>query len=86
MSQSVDIKVFSTPQCGFCQVVKSYLKSLDIDFQEIDIERDPEQARWLQENLGLNGVPVTLFNQKQFVVGWQKEAIDSQLRDLKLIN
>ena len=79
------VKVFTAPNCVYCQLVKNYLRSLEISFEEVDLTRDEAQLRWLEEHIGQRGIPVTLFNEQQFVIGWQKEMIDGHLRDLKLI-
>ena len=80
------IKVFTTPECGFCKVVKNYLRSLELEFTEVDLTKDQASLEWLVNQTGQVGVPVTVFDDSQFVVGWQKEAIDVHLRDLKLIS
>ena len=79
------VKVFTTADCGFCRVVKGYLAASDVAFEEVDISADREAARWVIENVGQPSVPVTLFNDAEFVLGWNKAAIDDCLRKFKLI-
>ena len=79
------VKVYTTPTCPFCRVVKAYLSGLGVEFEEIDLSSNEAAASWLNENLGQIGVPVTLFEGNKFVLGWQKAEIDEHLRQLKLI-
>lgn len=79
------IVIFSTPSCGFCTMVKSYLSSKKIDFHELDLTTDQEALLWLQENVGQTGVPVILFQNKDIVVGWQRNLIDHYLTEMNLL-
>ena len=78
------IVVFTAPSCAFCVMVKSYLLSQNVAFHEIDLSTDQAAVVWLQEKVGRVGVPVTLFANKDFVVGWQKDLIDEHLSKLDL--
>ena len=79
------VKVFTTPSCPYCNVVKAYLYSLKVDFKEIDLSQDRAAGQWLSERLGNFGIPVTFFGDEIFVLGWQRAEIDDHLRRLKLI-
>lgn len=56
------VTMYSTTWCGFCRRLKLQLDKAGIPFKEIDIERDPEAARFVE---GVNGgnqtVPVIEF-------------------------
>ena len=79
------VQIFTTPQCSFCRVLKGYLRSLNIEFREIDLSEDAEKVAWLIETTGQVGVPLTLFDNSKFVLGWQKDQIDIYLKEFKLI-
>ena len=34
------VKVYTIQSCPYCAKVKKYLKSKDVDFEELDIEKD----------------------------------------------
>ncbi|MCY4089126.1 MAG: glutaredoxin family protein [Candidatus Saccharibacteria bacterium] len=85
MNQPSNIQIFTTPNCSFCRVVKNYFQSLNIDFEEVDLSQNQQGFEWLIEKTGQAGVPVTVFNNSQFVIGWQKQLLDDQLRQLALI-
>ena len=56
------ITMFSTSWCGYCRRLKSQLDREGIPFTEVDIERDPASARFVEEvNRGNQTVPTVLF-------------------------
>lgn len=54
--------MYSTSWCGFCRRLKMQMDKAGISYKEIDIERDPDAARFVE---GVNGgnqtVPVIRF-------------------------
>ena len=47
--ESGSITMFSTSWCGYCRRLKSQLDREGIRFTEVDIERDPESARFVEK-------------------------------------
>ena len=83
--QAVEVKVFSAQWCGFCKMVKAYLDDKNIQYTVIDIDEEPDAAMWLREKTGQAGVPVTMFGNKDLVIGFDRPGIDGYLREYKLI-
>jgi mycoredoxin len=56
------VTMYSTTWCGYCRRLKLQLDQAGIAYKEIDIERNPDAARFVE---GVNGgnqtVPVILF-------------------------
>jgi mycoredoxin len=54
--------MYSTTWCGYCRRLKLQMEQAGIAYQEIDIERDPDAAKFVE---GVNGgnqtVPVVRF-------------------------
>jgi mycoredoxin len=54
--------MYSTTWCGYCRRLKLQMEQAGIAYQEIDIERDPDAAKFVE---GVNGgnqtVPVIRF-------------------------
>jgi len=73
------IKVFSTPTCSFCIVLKTFLKDYNIEFEEINIAEDKEGAKEMIEKSGQMGVPV-LDIDGEIVVGFDKKKIVELLK------
>lgn len=78
------VTVFTSEGCGFCKMVKAYLDSKQIPFNEIDVGKDPEAAAQLVQRTGQAGVPVTVFYDTDMVVGFDRGQIDSFIKIHKL--
>lgn len=54
--------MYSTAWCGFCRRLKLQMDQAGIGYDEIDIERDPEAAKFVESvNGGNQTVPVIKF-------------------------
>jgi len=61
--ESGTVTMFSTTWCGYCRRLKSQLHREGIPFTEVDIERDPASARFVEQvNRGNQTVPTVLFS------------------------
>ncbi len=74
------IIVFSTPSCGWCRKVKSYLRDKGFKFRDVDISRDQKAAMDVQRRTGSTSVPVILINNRP-IIGFNKAEIDKLLRN-----
>ena len=56
------IRMYSTTWCGDCRRSKRFLQEHQIDFEEIDIEKNPEAANTvITLNHGRRSVPTIVF-------------------------
>ncbi|HOP99733.1 MAG TPA: glutaredoxin family protein [Acetivibrio clariflavus] len=69
------VKVYSTPTCPWCTKAKEYLKSKNVDFEDIDVSKDPTAAVEMIKKSGQRGVPVLDIN-GNIIVGFDQRAID----------
>jgi mycoredoxin len=54
--------MYSTPWCGYCHRLKSQLERAGIQFEVVDIERQPEAAQVVEQvNKGNQTVPTLVF-------------------------
>jgi glutaredoxin 3 len=74
----MNVVVYSTPTCGFCQQVKGYLRQRSVPFTEHDVSRDPQRATEMVQLSGQRGVPVVLID-GQVIVGFNRPLIDQLL-------
>jgi len=74
----MDVKVYTTPTCGFCHQAKNYLDSRGIRFTEIDVSRDQAAAREMVQQTGQMGVPVIVVD-GQAVVGFDRPRLEQLL-------
>ncbi|MFN3550649.1 MAG: glutaredoxin family protein [Endomicrobiia bacterium] len=73
-----NIKIYTTPTCPYCQMLKSFLKSKNIEFEEIDVLKNPQKAKEIFEKTNQMGVPVVDIDGK-IIIGFDKEAISKEL-------
>ncbi len=76
------IKVYSTPTCPYCHMIKEYLTEKGVEFEDIDVAADHEAAKHMVEKSGQMGVPQTEINGKM-IVGFDRPAIDKELESMK---
>lgn len=74
------VVVYVSDSCSWCTKVKNYLRRRGVRYSEINVSRDPNAARDLQNRTGQTGVP-QLDIDGQYIVGFDKPRID-QLLDL----
>jgi len=73
-----DIIVYSTPSCPYCQMAKEYLKSKNIEFEDVDVSANMERAMEMIRKSGQQGVPVLDIKGK-IIIGFNKPEIDATL-------
>lgn len=74
MGDEMKVKVFSTPSCPHCARAKQFLRTHDIEFQDIDVSQDRKAAQEMIEKSGQKGVPVIEIGD-QIVVGFNQGKI-----------
>lgn len=72
------VKVYSTPTCPYCVMAKQYLKSQNIQFEDIDVSVDQASAQDMISKSGQMGVPVLDIN-GTIIVGFDKAKINQAL-------
>ncbi|MBR9699097.1 glutaredoxin family protein [Candidatus Woesearchaeota archaeon] len=73
-----DIKVYSTPTCPWCTKAKEFLKSKNIEFDDLDVSTDTDARNEMLEKSGQMGVPV-LDIKGTIIVGFNQEALEKAL-------
>lgn len=73
------IKIFSSDSCGYCAKLKAYLDSRRVRYDVIDVNESRENYDRLIETSGQTGIPVTVFDGGEVVIGFDKPKIDALL-------
>ncbi len=77
------VTIYSTTWCGFCRRLKLQMDQAGISYEEIDIERDPEAAAFVE---GVNGgnqtVPVIKYANDSTATNPSIREVQSQLAEL----
>lgn len=74
----MEVKVYSTPTCPYCNMAKDYLTSKNISFQNIDVSTDSKAAEEMVKLSGQMGVPVIVID-GQVSVGFDKARLETLL-------
>ncbi|HEV3380763.1 MAG TPA: mycoredoxin [Trebonia sp.] len=75
--------MYTTTWCGFCKNLKRQLARVGVEISEVDIERDPEAAKFVE---GVNGgnqtVPTLVFPDGSTMVNPSAAQVQARLADL----
>ncbi|KAB8040630.1 glutaredoxin [Silvanigrella paludirubra] len=64
------VKIYTTKVCPYCNAAKNLFKKLNVDFEEINLDDDPDlRAKLSMENNGWRTVPMIFINDK-FIGGF----------------
>ncbi|NFV46080.1 NrdH-redoxin [Clostridium botulinum] len=72
------IKVYSVPNCPWCEKVKKYLNSKKVDYDYINIKDDLQAREELIELTNQTSVPVIDID-GNIVIGFEKDKLDQFL-------
>jgi glutaredoxin len=68
------ITIFTSDTCGYCQMVKSYLKAKGMGYEEVNLDRDPNRRAEAHRLSGALTVPVTVVTKvddsQEIIVGY----------------
>lgn len=66
----LDVTVYSTTNCGYCELMKNFLHEQNINYKVINIQNNPDIAQFLMEQTGRLGAPQTCIN-GEWVLGYE---------------
>jgi len=72
------VKVYTTPTCPFCDMVKKYLRENDVEFEDVNVAEDAEAAKEMTEKSGRMTVPLIDID-GEIIVGFDREKLDKAL-------
>jgi glutaredoxin-like YruB-family protein len=72
------VKIYTTPACPFCYMLKEFLKEKGVEFEEVDVSKDKKALEEMIEKSGQMGVPVVEID-GEIVIGFDKEKISKIL-------
>ncbi|MDP3917993.1 MAG: glutaredoxin domain-containing protein [Candidatus Woesebacteria bacterium] len=81
----MNIKIYSTVSCPYCKMLKDYLVSKNISFEEKLVDQDEEaKAEMAQVSGGFLGVPFVVVTKddgtKETVIGFDKGKLEEILK------
>ena len=72
------IKIYSTPNCGYCHMAKEYFKKQGLSYEEYDVSKDVTKQQEMIQSSGQLGVPVIKIDNK-IVIGFNRAKINELL-------
>ncbi|MFH1285797.1 MAG: glutaredoxin domain-containing protein [Candidatus Micrarchaeota archaeon] len=72
------IKLYTSPTCLYCKMLKNFLIANNVQFEEIDVSSNPELAKEIAEKSGQLGLPVMDIDGK-ILAGFDRKAIKEAL-------
>lgn len=69
------VKLFTSPTCPYCVLVKSFLRDRGVDYRELDVRADDGLRTQMIEVSGQMGVPVVEAHGR-VVVGYNRRALE----------
>jgi len=84
------ITIYTTNTCAYCVMVKKWLTSKGLPYQEVNLEEHPEQQRQVIEMSGQMAVPVTVVadsetDHKDITIGWNPGKLASAVAGMQPI-
>ncbi len=77
------IKIYSTPVCSYCHLLKDHLKKHNVEFEDVDVSKDQAAGQEMVNKSGQMGVPVSIITtddgKEEIITGFDKAKIDELL-------
>jgi glutaredoxin 3 len=74
-----NITVFTTSTCSYCPMVKRYLQSKGLTYDEVNLEEHPERQAEILQKSGALTVPVTVVTKvddsEEIIVGYNLQRL-----------
>ena len=74
----MQVKMYTTPTCGYCHQVKKYLNDKGVKFEEYDVSQNQAAAQEMMQLTGQMGVPVIVVD-GQAIIGFDRQKLDTLL-------
>ena len=74
----MDVKIYTSPTCGYCHQAKRFLTERGVRFIEYDVSRDRAAAEEMVRTTGHMGVPVIVID-GQVVIGFDQARLEQLL-------
>lgn len=76
--QKHKVKIYTTQWCAYCNAAKRFFRENDIQFEEVDVEKNARARAEMLRKSGQMGVPVIDID-NIIIVGFDRHAIEHAL-------
>ena len=85
---SKTITIYTTNTCAYCVMVKKYLGTKGLTYQEVNLEEHPERQAEMIELSGQMAVPVTVVtdnetDHRDVTIGWNPSKLASAVATME---
>lgn len=84
------ITIYTTNTCAYCVMVKKWLKSKGLTYEEVNLEEHPERQAEMMELSGQMAVPVTVVADnedqdglKNITIGWNPGKLGAAIASME---
>lgn len=82
------ITIYTTNTCAYCVMVKKWLKSKGLAYEEVNLEDHPERQAEMMQLSGQMAVPVTVVSDKDsdyfdITIGWNPGKLASAVAGMQ---
>lgn len=81
MSDLLDVKIYTTSTCTYCDAAKRYFTSNDIEYEERNVQTDLDARAEFQALTDVMAVPLIVINGERFM-GFKRDEIEDAIGDL----
>jgi glutaredoxin-like YruB-family protein len=74
----MNVKIYTTPTCGYCHQAKGFLSERGVNYTEHDVSRDRAAAEELVRLSGQMGVPVIVID-SEVIIGFNRARVQQLL-------
>ncbi|MDB5194335.1 MAG: Glutaredoxin-like protein YruB-family [Parcubacteria group bacterium] len=67
------VEIYSTPTCHFCHMAKDFFSTYDVPFTDHNVAADREKLSEMINKSGQMGVPVIVVDNKEIIVGFDRD-------------
>jgi glutaredoxin 3 len=73
------VEIYSTPTCHFCHMAKDFFTTHNVAFSDYDVAVDTAKRTEAIEKSGQMGVPVIIIDDKDVIIGFDRDRLSSIL-------
>ncbi|MDO8569788.1 MAG: glutaredoxin domain-containing protein [bacterium] len=73
------VEIYSTESCHFCHMAKEFFATSNVPFTNYNVGADTVKRAEMMEKSGQMGVPVIVIDDKDIVVGFDKNTLTKLL-------
>ncbi|PIW37012.1 MAG: NrdH-redoxin [Candidatus Kerfeldbacteria bacterium CG15_BIG_FIL_POST_REV_8_21_14_020_45_12] len=76
------VTIYSTPTCPYCKIAKEFFEKNGVEYLDVNVAADQNEAKLMVEKSGQMGVPVIVIpsqmaatGQEEIIVGYDREKL-----------